>query len=146
MFTRKGFERRRGGGRKFYLLPAVGLFLAVEIPDALFNLNDGGRCKIFEGLSPKSLGLLYVLLFEPGDVVAVRARLVQTQGFAQTECVIKRENLFQQDWKRPDVEQQMMISPDELVNIILKLYERQTHQGRFGELEPTTTVSLNEVL
>src|SRR5689334_16548939 len=102
------------------------------------QLRRSGEAR--ERVAPVSFRAAHVLLFQPDDVVSKRTRLVQLQRLTATTGFVKRKHLLQQQRHRPAVEQNVVMTPDELVGVWSELQQEEAQQRRLGELKAARTV------
>src|ERR1041385_1410172 len=81
--------------------------------------------KTFQGVAPKSLRFVRVLLFEPGDIIAVGPHGFQRGLRAVFKGAIQREQFPIDDWLAPSVHQNVVQGPNELILPLSSLKQRQ---------------------
>ncbi len=106
----------------------------------IVGLQAVGSGEARQGGSPEALGRGVVLPRQPGDVVAVGARLWQEGLDAQPRRLVEGEHLAQQQGEAPAVEQEVVEAPDEAPPPVGQPNEDQTHEGRPAQLEASGTV------
>ena len=132
-------RRRRGFGqtkRLFSVAPPLG----AQVCPPAFDSEWSGRSKPFERSAPESLRLVLILLPQPSDIISEGARLFQAQRPPLAVCVVKSEDLFQKNRKRPAVHQQVMVAQDENVLLARSPEQSQVHERRAPQVKPLLTI------
>src|SRR5262249_46344511 len=74
----------------------------------------------FEILPPEGLGARQVLPAQPGDIITVRPARRDLVMAPASELIVTGEDLLDDDVFRPAVQNQVMVTPDELMAIVRK--------------------------
>jgi hypothetical protein len=104
-----------------------------------------GRAEAPESLAPESLDLLGILLLEPANVLAVGAHALEAGLFAGGVGLIEREDLFEEGWSRPAVEEDVVRAPDRSVLAIGEAEEGEAHERGAREIEAAAAVGVEEL-
>ncbi len=110
---------------------------------------DPKRCRRGEAIEPTPPECFRrgaVLLAQPGDELAVGTRPIEPGLGASRVRVVQREDLLDEDRRRPAVEDQVVAAPEEAVGVVGDPEEGDAHQRRPGQIEAAPAVLLGEAL
>src|SRR5436853_5028779 len=97
------------------------------------NVERGSSGEILQFELPETLCRIEVLSAKPLDVSPVRPGRLQINLGAGDVSVVNREHFSDDDRRRPSVEQQMMMTPNQFVLIIREPDKRNPNKLRFTE-------------
>src|SRR5262249_35560934 len=95
---------------------------------------------------PVRFGCRMILLLQPGYVVAVRTHILQFKRLSLTERFVVSEDLLEEKRDGPAVEQQMVVTPNEFVSIIVNLKQGHAQQRRFVQAEAALSIDSQPVI
>ncbi len=115
----------------------VHLFVALGLLRVCRPVHDegGGGLEAGQGLPPEAFGLAHVLAAQPDDVVPVGVGRGQVGRSALGEGLVPGEDLLHEDGRRPAVQKNVVMSPDEAVGVVAGAGQGEAHEGRLGQLE-----------
>jgi hypothetical protein len=102
--------------------------------------------KLLQDLPPEHLSLRQILLLQPRNVVPVWTAHCEMQLPAGTKCLVQLKNFFKQQRLGPPVQEQVVVGPQQLVDIFSHLDQGESHQRGFGKYTALRTVRGEERL
>ncbi len=139
--AREGRERSALGlGQGQALLAGAGRAAVRRVVDA----ERRGRGEALELAAPEGFVAAAVLLGQPADEVAVRARPIEVDLAPGGAGLVAREQLLDDDLHRPAVEEQVVHAPHEAVRVVGEAQQRDPQQGRARRVEAAVAILLFE--